>query len=77
MWPVILEKAWSKIIGSYSRTKNGQNSMGMMSVSGTYTESYVMKDKSEEELEAIYQKLKESDEKGYLMTLTVYDKNRC
>jgi len=71
VWPLLIEKAWAKIIGTFDRSEGGHFSVGLMSLAGTYSQSYTLTDKSEDQLNNIYKTLKKSDDNGYMMGLAV------
>lgn len=38
IWPILLEKAWAKLCGSYFKTESGNASNALMYLTGVYAE---------------------------------------
>lgn len=71
LWLIILEKAWSKVNGSYSNTIAGWPSDSFVALTGCIVEKYVLRNEKEEEL---WSRLVSSDKKNYIMCASTGNK---
>ena len=79
-WSVIVEKAWSKIKGTYTSSDGGYLQSGLRSLIGAPVFGYRLNTKYDP-----WQELKEAEDKGYLLTASTTDvrftgdtnKNNC
>lgn len=73
MWVLLLEKAWAKVSGSYSKTIGGYTSEGLQALTGAPTETIRHKSK-QSTLSYLWNKIKTSDEANYVMCCSTYAK---
>lgn len=64
LWPILLEKAWAKLHGTYARTEGGLPSFACMHLMGTPSQSFYHGDMIEE-ADKFWAKLREFDRLNY------------
>lgn len=63
LWPIILEKAWAKIHGSYERIEAGQAHLTMRDVTGAPAYEYFI-----DNVPGIFDMVLDADKKNYILT---------
>lgn len=64
LWPILLEKGWAKLHGTYARTEGGLPSFACMHLLGTPSESYWHEDVAKD-ANAFWEQLKRFDQRQY------------
>ena len=66
LWVILLEKAWAKLHGTYQRIETGLSITALRDLTGA--PSYLLKI-SEIEKEKLWQKIKDADDRDYVMAV--------